>query len=202
MACRLVVIKKFTYRGQPEEWSNEYTLTGSTPADAAAWRTLFDALVTQEKTIYPSLVTVVAGYGYDSESATAHAVWSVDLTVSPNTPVAGTLSLNTTDRMGPGDGAVWVRWKLNRNNSRGKPVYLRKYFHGAVNQGGATTSTPDLPSTAQATALAAFGAKMEDGSFLDGRKVKAAGASDTIINHGVSTYITTRTLKRRGKRPT
>lgn len=201
MACRVVVIKSFEYRGHAEEFSNEYTFTGATPADAAAWRTLFDALVLQEKTCYPSLVTVVAGYGYDSEAANAHAVWSVDMTVSPNAPVAGTCALNTTDRMSPGDCAVWVRWKTDRLNSRGKPVYLRKYFHGAINQGGGTIDTPDLVSVPQHTALLALGAKLHDGSFIDARVVKAAGHTDAIVNHGVSTYITTRTLKRRGKRP-
>lgn len=194
----LTVIKKMSYRGNAnEEWSNDYHLTGSIPSDAAAWRTLFDALVAQEKTVYPSDVTVVAGYGYDSDDPAAHAVWSVDLTVSPDSPVAGTLN-RSTGYPSPGDAAVWVRWKTSRLNSKGKPIYLRKYFHFAVNQG---VGAADLPITVQTTALNAFGTKMMDGSFLDGRTIRSRANAETIINRGASPYITTRTLKRRGKRP-
>src|SRR5436190_17520004 len=91
--CGLTIIKRFTYRGQPEEWSNHYQLSGSTPADSAAWRTLFDALVTQEKNIYSSNTVVVGGYGYDRTPQKGdHALWSVDLTVAPNTPVPGLMA--------------------------------------------------------------------------------------------------------------
>lgn len=202
MACGLTVIKRMKYRGNDEEWSNDYYFSGSTPADAAAWRTLFDALVAQEKTMYPAFSSVVAGYGYDSEDANAHAVWSVDLTVAPNSPVDGTLVLSATDEVSPGDCAAWVRWKLDRLNTRGKPVYLRKYFHSAPNQGRATVNTQDLCSANWLTAAEAFGTKLMDGSFADARLIKAAGHTDTIVSTGHSTYITTRSLKRRGKRPT
>ena len=196
LAC-LTVIKKFTYRDAPEEYSNEYFLTGSIPADAAAWRTLFDALVTQEKTLYPSTVTVVRGYGHDSDDPHAAAVWSVDLTVSPNTPVAGTLALGRGIQM-PGDDAVWARWKTSRLNSKGKAIYLRKYFHPAVSAG---TTNKDAVLQAQVDALNAFGAKLSDGSFTDARTIRSRAHSETITGHGSSIYITTRTLKRRGKRP-
>lgn len=194
----LTVIKKFSYRGNAnEEWSNDYHLDGAIPADAAAWRTLFDALVVQEKPCYLSNVSVVAGYGYDSDDPNAHAVWSVDLTTSPNTPVAGTGTF-TAGTASPGDAAVWVRWKTSRTNTKGKPIYLRKYFHGAVNQG---SGNQDLVIAGQVTALNALGAKLSDGTFLDGRKIRSRSHAETIINHGASTYVTTRTLKRRGKRP-
>jgi len=194
----MTVIKKMSYRGNAnEEWSNDYHFTGAVPADATAWRALFDALVAQEKTVYPSDVTVVAGYGYDSDDVNAHAVWSVDLTVSPNTPVAGTLN-RSTGYPSPGDAAVWVRWKTSRLNTKGKPIYLRKYFHFAVNQG---VGAADLPIAVQTTALNAFGTKMRDGTFLDARTIRSRTHDETIINSGSSPYITPRTLKRRGKRP-
>jgi hypothetical protein len=199
VAARLVVIKRFSYRGNAlEEFSNEYCLTGATPADAAAWRTLFDALVAQEKTVYSGGVSVVAGYGYDSESPTAHAVWSVDLTISPNTPVAGTGGFTSGIRA-PGDAAVWCRWKTDHNNSKGKPVYLRKYFHDAW---AGSNATIDSVYGLQLTALNNFATKMKDGTFLDGRIIKPPGYSAAIISSGAGPYITTRTLKRRGKRPT
>jgi hypothetical protein len=193
---RLVIIKRFNYRGDAmEEFSNSYMLTGTTPADSAAWRTLFDALVLQEKTIYGNQVTVVRGYGYASVADDATAVWSVDLTVSPNTPVAGTLDTSSGSR-GPGDTAVWVRWGLDRLNSRGKRIYLRRYFHGAWQP----TGGGDAVFPAQITALNALGAKLQDGTFASGRLVTDKLGS-AVIGHGASAYVTTRTLKRRGKRP-
>jgi hypothetical protein len=193
----ITIIKSFTYRGAAEEYSNKYYLSGDIPADAAAWRTLFDALVAQEKTLYLSTVTVVRGYGHDSDDPNADSVWTVDLTVSPNTPVAGTLSA-TGGLESPGDCAVWARWKTSRNNTRGKPIYLRKYYHPAF----VSSSGPwDAVLASQVTALNAFGLKMMDGTFLDGRTIRSRTHAETLISHGSSTYVTTRTLKRRGRRP-
>jgi len=198
MACGLTLIKRFTYHMAAEDYSNQYWFTGDTPADGTAWRTLFNALVTQEKTLYPSGVTVIGGYGYDDDSDDAVAVWSVDLTVSPETPVPGTQVI-TSGYPSPGDAAVWVRWKTSRLNSKGKAIYLRKYFHPAVNQG---VGHVDEPIAVATTALNAFGAKLRDESFIDARTITARGHTDTILNSGSSPYITTRTLKRRGRRPT
>jgi hypothetical protein len=125
-------------------------------------------------------------------------VWSVDLTVSPNTPVAGTLSIGT-GQQAPGDAAVWVRWKTTRLNSEGKAIYLRKYYHPAFFQ----PATVDLVMAAWTTAATAFGTKLRDDSLLGSRHLVAAGHSGdpAPTSSGSSTYVTTRTLKRRGKRP-
>lgn len=192
----LTVIKRMPYRGDAnEEWSNSYALSGSTPADSAAWRTLFDALVVEEKKVYLPEVEVIGGYGYDGIPTTGdHALWTVDLRVSPNSPVAGTFS-GAGARLS-GDQAAWVRWGLDRY-ANGKRVYLRKYFHGGMSAGSTNT---DLLLTGYATALTAFGAKMRDGSF-SGARTLVDKLGNVPIGHGVSPYITTRTLKRRGKRP-
>ena len=178
-----------------EEFSNKYFLTGTTPADSTAWRTLFDAMVAQERTCYPSTCSVVGGYGYASADPTAVAVWSVDLTVAPNSPQAGTMNPAGGTRL-PGDAAVWVRWGLNRFNTKGKRVFLRKYFHPAY--GDATTV--DNIFANQSAALLAFGAKLDDGSFTGGRVITDHLGTGTV-GHAVGPYVTTRTLKRRGKRP-
>lgn len=203
--CYLTVIKRFSYRGNAnEEWSNSYALTGTTPADAAAWRTLFDALVLQEKTLYPATCSVVGGYGYDQVPVDKgdHAIWSVDLTVAPNAVVAGTYA--GAGRAIAGDQAGWIRWGLDRYNTLGKRVYLRKYFHGGM----AATNNPDLLEPSWSSALTAFGAKMWDGSFAGGRKICSPpnrklglDGGEVPIGSATSPYLTTRTLKRRGKRP-
>lgn len=190
-------VKRFTYRGQPEEFSNTYHFTGAVPADFTAWRALYDALVAQEKTVMPSGVSLIGGYGYDDDAEDAHSVWSVDLTQAPNSPVNSTGNFDPSTAA-PGDAACWVRWKTSRKNSAGKWIYLRKYFHG-VRLAGA--SGGDTIAPLQITALNAFGAKMEDGTFLDGRKLRSRTHDETLQGHGVSSYATTRTLKRRGRRP-
>lgn len=192
----LTVIKRFPYRGNAaEEWSNTYAFSGTTPADSGAWRTLFDALVLQEKTLYLNTCQVVGGYGYDRIPASGdHAIWSVDMTIVPNTVVNGTLS--ALGALMAGDQAAWVRWGLDRYNTNGKRVYLRKYFHG----GQSSAAGGDAMAANYTTALAAFGTKLLDGSFASGRKlVDKDGAIP--IGSAVSPFLTTRTLKRRGKRP-
>lgn len=195
---RLTVIKRMTYRGNAqEEWSNSYSLDGTPPANDAAWRTLFDELVAAEKGCYNSGSSVIGGYGYNDDSDNAHAVWTVDLTISPNTPVPGTLS-STAGLDVPGDVAAWARWGLDRFNSKGKRVYLRKYFHSVMMK-----STPpyDECSAATKTALAAFATTMKNG-LPGGRKIIDRKHTDAnVVSAGGSTYLTTRTLKRRGKRP-
>lgn len=198
MAHGVTLVKRFTYRGDAsEEWSNSYFFKGgTTPADDDAWGTLVDALVTQEKTVYTSGVQVVRAYGYDSDADNAHAVFVRDYTVSPLSVVPGTLTASASNPLYPGDVAAWVRWGTERF-ARGKRVYLRKYFHGIQI---ASSLNQDSISAAQVTALTALGAKLRDGSFLGGRTLTARGHSDTLVNHGVSPYATTRTLKRRPKR--
>lgn len=196
----LVIIKRFTYRGNAnEEYSNKYLLTGSTPANSTAWRTLFDAVVAEEKKLYKSNVQVIAGYGYDSPLDTAHAVWSVDLTVTPNSPVNGTYAGGGI--MAPGDSAVWVRWGLDRLNSKGKRVYLRKYFHPApIDTVQNSGNGGDAIMAAWITAAAAFGAFMDGSAGALGRTITDRLGTATV-GHAVSSFVTTRTLKRRGKRP-
>ena len=207
-ATGLTIVKRFNYRGDAtEEYSNTYWFTGgSPPADAAEWRTLFNAVVLVEKTCYPAQVEVIRGYGYDNDDGhkpgdsgtVAPSVWQVDLRIAPDTVVGGTLTVTTPDIRGPGDSAVWVRWKTSRvTDPGGKPIYIRKYFHPAC----FNATSVDVILASQKTALLALGAKLDDGTLPGSRKITTAGRADTIINHGASSYVTTRTLKRRGKRP-
>lgn len=206
-ACGVTVIKKFTYRGNTnEEYSNTYWLTGAAPTSDATWKTLFDAIVASEKVIYPSGCVVVRGYGYnddtghkpDDTGSVAPAVYSVDLVAAAAT-VPGTLVIGAFPAA-PGDAAVWARWKTSRVTSPGgKAIYVRKYFHPAY---CSATSGGDTILPAQRTGLLAHAAKMWDGTLnASSQKVTTPGRQDVILGANASTYVTTRTLKRRGKRP-
>jgi len=194
----MTLVKRFTYRGDTtEEFSNTYHLSGAIPADTAAWDALRDALVTQEKTCYTNQTSVVRIYGYDSDADDATAVYVYDYLAGGGSGVSGTCAPSTLIRA-PGDCAVWVRWKTSRVNANGKAIYLRKYFHDALKS---SDSVADLISGTQETALQNFGVKMRDGSFLSARTIRSRLHSETLLGSSASHYITTRTLKRRGKRP-
>jgi len=192
----LTVVKSMVYRGVAgEEWSNGYMLTGTTPADSTAWRALFDAIVTQEKACYLPASTVIRGYGYDKVPAKGdHAIWSVDLRPSSST-VSGTMSI-TGGIQFAGDQAGWIRWSLDRFNSYGKRVYLRKYFHA----GAVPTAGGDGLSAQCQNGYNAFGAFMMGGTLLGSRRI-CDHLGNVPVATSISPYVTTRTLKRRSKRP-
>lgn len=198
MPTAITIIKRTPYRGDAtEEWSNTYRLTGTTPADSAAWLALFNALATAEKAVYTAATTIVRAYGYDSDAENATSVWSRDL-IAAGATIAGTLNPGAGEVPYPGDVAAWIRWKTSRTTSKGKPIYLRRYYHDIFTAAGARDSI----SAAQKTAMQALGLKLRDGTFLDGRTVRGPGeTSEVFLGHNVSVYPTTRTLKRRGRRP-
>lgn len=194
----LTLVKRFPYRGDAsEEFSNQYWLTGAVPADHAAWLALADAMGALEQPIFTSDVEVLRAYGYDDNAENAHSVWSWDFSLGAGTP-NGTL-VTTADTVCPGDAAVWVRWATDRLNSDGKRIFLRKYYHPAVSEGTGVAER-DLVSANQRSALQALGDKLSDGTFIDGRTIRSAGNAETGLVPATSPYVTTRTLKRRGKR--
>jgi hypothetical protein len=118
----------------------------------------------------------------------------VDFTVSPLSPIPGTLS-SLEDQL-PGDAAMVARWATGRTSSKGKPIYLFKYFHGVVEG-----NPPDGILAAQATALQDYADAMLD--ELGSTSLKMAGPDGVVPIGGAhaSPWVTTRTLKRRGRRP-
>lgn len=190
-----VLVRHFTYRGSQEEYSSIYHLSGTQPANSAAWATVLGAIRDAEKPMLPSSVVWTDGYGYNAgswetapQTADAHVVWT-----SSNT---GSYS-PSTDLPMAGDAAFWVRWTTGDFSSTGKPIYLRKYFHPVYT----TAGTPDNVSSGQRTAAAAYADKMFDGTTIAGG-LKICRPGGTVGNgESIAVYATTRTLKRRGKRP-
>jgi hypothetical protein len=197
--CGVTLVTKFPYRGNPlEEYSNGYHFTGDVPATEVAWKALADALIAQQKTVLWGVGSIIRAYGYATDDPLDHAVWSHDY-LAAGASVVGTYSIGSGAEA-PGDCAVWVRWKTSRLSVKGKPIYLRKYFHPAVIAGSGGAAV-DQVEAGQIAALNALGAKLSDGSFIDARTIRSQPHDDTILSHSASPYVTTRTLKRRGKRP-
>ena len=197
MQPSLRIDKSFSYRGAAERWSNRYHLNGSVPATQAEWLAITNALVAIEKTLYPPGVTVVFASGYASD--TGPAVYTRDFTVAPDAVVPGTLAPGTGVQLG-GDEAFWVRWFCGQTNSRGKKIYLRKYFHNAYRD--ASGGGQDTLATPQKTAALTFSTSM-NGFAVTGYATRAIcdKAGNLAISQNVVTFVTTRTLKRRGGSP-
>ncbi len=191
-----IIVKNFLYRGQTEEFATVYHLDGTEPADGSAWDTLLNTIMGCEKLVSSPAITFTDGYGYNAGSwetkpttADRHHQWT--------TSNVGTFSMTGREPLS-GDTAYWVRWATGDTNTKGKPIYLRKYFHPGLFDTG---NSQDLVPTALRTALVTYADKFTDGTTL--------GGSLTICrpngHHGstavAATYNTTRTLKRRGKRP-
>lgn len=190
----VTIIKEMDYRGTLEEWSNTYLLDGTTPTNPTEWKTLFDAIILSEKQCYTNLSKVIRAYGYTDESDLAIA--SYDYKAASAT-VQGTLTpAGTGTYAWAGDQAGWLRLRAGIN-VKGKPVYLRKYFHS----GTSPNTTPDILVAGVKTAYVAHGNKMIDGTLPGGMKWIAKGGTVGTLPTA-SSYVTTRTLKRRGRRPT
>ena len=194
----LTIVKSFPYRGAPEEWSNTFFMDGDLPASPASWKTLADAVIAEEKLCYTSATEVVRAIGHQAGDSVA--VWSYDYDAHSDT-VPGTFSPGVDDNPCPGDCACWVRWSTDALTSMGKPIYLRSYFHGVYQT--TTGGDVDIASPTQMAALLEYGQDWIAG-FTDGDSVvhKRAGPHGVIgLVALASTFVTTRTLERRGRRP-
>lgn len=196
-AVGIVLVKQFAYRDEPnEEWSSKYWLTGNIPSGDASWKTLADLLIAQEATCYHAGVSVTFAYSYDDNTEGAHSVWSYDY-LAAGEAVPGTLASAGGTKMA-GDQAGVLEWKTDRKNTRGKWIYLRKYFHG----GHTDAVQPDRLEPATLTAYEAFGQKLRFATpELENRNIRSQKQEEGITDHYGIPWVTTRTLKRRGKRP-
>lgn len=150
----LRVVKTMPYRGATVTWSNRYHFNGGTPADASHWTTFSDNVVTAEKAILPSNVTIVetVGYAAGSEVPVFSKVYST----------AGTGAFATGTLM-PGDVAAFVRYSTTARSTKNHPVYLANYYHGVLD----ATGLADTLNVAQKSAIQTYAASWISG-FSDG----------------------------------
>jgi hypothetical protein len=189
------MVMSFQYRGAPEEWSQQYHFEGSAPSDTAGWDTLIAALASAVKIALNDRTTIVRAYAYTDTSHDSVYTWEAS---DHGGPIAGLVDTSTAV-VAPGDAAAWVRWKTSRTNTHGKPIYLRKYFHGCILAGTADDDQDSLATTYR-SALQDF-ADTVQGTFTGWPGLAGPGGTETFLANGVSSYVTTRTLERRGPRP-
>lgn len=190
----LVVIKDFLYRGVREEYSNRWHLEGdSLPTSYATFTSFVDTWVVAEKPTVPSTTRFLRALWYPAGDD--DALYSYDISVGGTvTFPPGTLSVGTGVKT-PGDVAAIIK-HMTVKRARGKPVYLMHYIHDVLADSGGG----DALFAAQRTAMNTFATKLYNGTLSGTAKLCAPDGSD-VSSGGANQYLTTRTLKRRGKRP-
>jgi hypothetical protein len=138
MRIGLSVVKTVLFRGIQQEFSNvyHYELLG---AQTGPWEALLDEVKASEVAFHSSDVTFKRG-----------SVWSAGGTPEANTMLfqktltgTGNQAANTLlDR----ERAVLIRWPAGFD-SRGKPVYLRKWYHSCGSFQGIAFSSGHMQNT-------------------------------------------------------
>lgn len=191
----VTMIQSFQYRGNDEEWSQQYHFTGSAPSDHAGWVDLVNALQVILKDTLTDRVHFQRAYCYtDTDNDSVTTVEAAELV----TGTTGTFSSSGVP-VAPGDAASWMRWKTSRTNTHGHAVYLRKYFHSVI-LSGETDDTQDSIASSLISQMTTSAGYIQDG-LGDWPGLAGPAGDETFLSLGVSSFVTTRTLKRRGRRP-
>lgn len=190
----LTINKSMTWRGSREVWSNGYHLD-STPPSSQDWTDLLTAVWQLESAFLAPDVQLEGGTGHEPGTPPV-LVWETDAAPVGEGGPPGTFVAGAAYHLTPGDVAGWVRWGTDLKNSRGKPVYLRNYYHGMYVASDGNTIDP-----IQHSGMLALGQAWQNGVSVGGRTYRRTGPNHgTPQSHAVATYATTRTLERRGKR--
>ncbi len=123
------ILKSTAFRDSIQEFSNIYFYAGiGTMPNAAQANVLIDGLVAKEKGFHSTGVTFIRGM-----------LWKADGTKAQNEMITQKpLSGEGTKPITPGldrERAFLVQWPAGKN-SRGKPVYLKKWYHSCGQFGG------------------------------------------------------------------
>lgn len=177
------VVKSSGYKSGTRLWSNRYHFLGGTPADAAHWYTLMDAIVAAE---HPALasgstITECVGYAAGSDVPVASKTYSQAGTL---TPAAGAIAV-------PLEVSALIRWSTNARSTKNHPIYCFAYIHDALVLGG--TGGNDHLDANQKTALETYATSWISG-FSDGSitAVRATPNGAAAVGSLVEEYVTHR----------
>lgn len=136
----VAILKRVAFRGSTQEFSNHYFYTSGDPLpDIAAANALVDEIVATERDLHSTLVSFIVG-----------RLWSHGLGPAQNLMIAeralsgtGNQAVNTgMDR----ERAVLIKWPAGVD-IRGRPVWLKKWYHSCGNCAGVAFTTANLENT-------------------------------------------------------
>lgn len=174
------LLKTFTFRGgSGKVWSNRYHFGPDIPSSGADWDALTDAVVTGEKALLPSYVTITGSVCYLAGS---------DVPVHSKTyATAGTLTITGTEPT-PGECAALIRYSTTARTSKNHPVYLFNYYHGVRID---TAGDNDTVAAAQQTAMGTYSGNWVSGGWVAGKSYirrgpNGATAVGALVEHMVT----------------
>lgn len=135
--------KTCSFRGVAQVFANvyHYNDAGGSPSDADL-TSLCDQIVVDEKAMHSIDVTFVRGRVWSAGGTEAANQMRVDKALTGAGSLASGAQL---DR----ERAVLIRWRAG-SDSRGRPVYLRKWYHSCASTvAGVTITNGQLQNTAQ-----------------------------------------------------
>jgi hypothetical protein len=139
----IAVTKSVSFRGVQQEFSNQYNYEHLTGAGLNAEQ-LLDELVAVEKPFHSTDVTFVRGKVWTSGGSPGEN----EMLIQKDLSGTGTQGTNTSmDR----ERAILIRWPAGVD-SRGHPVYLRKWYHSCGNFAGNSFSAGILQNTLEINA--------------------------------------------------
>jgi hypothetical protein len=134
------ITKRFTYKGVDRHFSNRYHIGVNFPQSPAAWDLLIGHIMIGEQKIYRPLAQggaeIIMGEGLGPNSNIPLRVYEA--------VIDGSLFVDTSHHVTPGDTAVLVRFHTPDRSVKNHPVYLYSYYHTpTVVAGGVDTIAPD-----------------------------------------------------------
>src|SRR5215203_4509306 len=141
----VAITKSVSFRGVAQEFGNTYYYQTPLPALDSVLDSLIDNLVTKEKAMHGTSISFVRAKCWSAGGSKADNQMRVQKTLSG----AGTQGAPPSN--GDVERAFLVRFRAG-NDSRGNPVYLRKWWHlDVASIGGTAISSGTLQNTAQLT---------------------------------------------------
>ncbi len=193
----VTMIQRFSYRGDPnEEYSNTWHFRDAPPSTSADWVALFEQLATHVANAIPATHHIIRAYGYDSDADDAVSVASYDWEQNEGAK-PGVIAPPAGAHQMAGDQAAYITWQLDQRDARGHYICARKYFHG----GWVSATDPDHLDPTYKAALQVLADAMAPGPGGNHGGIRTKKSSAPVNYSQAAGVVTTRTLRRRGKRP-
>jgi hypothetical protein len=174
--------KTSPYKGGTKTWSNRYHFDSTVAMTEAVFDALADWLVGIEKYILATEVTIIGAVGYDPGSDVP--VWSKSYSQ------AGLEVPGSSERVGPLEQALLVRFTTTQRSVKNHPIYGFKYYHGAIVADG---TDRELVPSGRKTSWDSQIAGMVSGTTVGGTLYKVSGPRGAVYQSGAcETYYTHR----------